>query len=392
MKKILIILFLFVTTNSFAQNNTNKDLIGTPIKIGYLDIAQFDFPEKMRWFDASNACNNLGEGWRLPDQNELDLIYKNASKIANLTDNYYWSSFVYDRTISLDVWRQRLGDGQIYSARPDAPNNKHSVRAVRTDPKATAESIIQTFGSTIKFGFFEISQNDFKNPMNWTNAVEACLRLGEGWRLPTKEDLNIIFYMIPERFEWFPLNSFSYNYYWGAGDGIEEIKNNTSLKSMSESFKWRPANYTSGQYKTIRGSAQYNFEYSNTGNEHFVRPVRNITSGTPFNFINKEASNKEASKIIGKTIVDGKLEIAQFEFSEEMNHYEAERAVKILGKGWRLPSYNELKRFYNDRDKFCDFGNEIYLTEGNDVGFNFENGKFGTVIKKHLVRAVRNIK
>ena len=75
-----------------------------------------------------------------------------------------------------------------------------------------------------------------------------------------------------------------------------------------------------------------------------------------------------------------------------MDQYDAERAVKILGKGWRLPSYEELKHFYNDRDKFDDFGNEIYLTQGNDVGFNFENGKFGTVIKPHLVRAVRTIK
>ena len=392
MKKLLLILIFFITINSIAQNKPSRDLIGTPFKIGYLEIAQYDFPEKMRWFDASNACINLGEGWRLPDQNELDLIYNYASKIENLTDNYYWSSFVYNSTISEDVWRQRIGDGQTYSARPDGPNNKHSVRAVRTDPKATAESIIQTFSSTIKFGFLEIAQSDFKDPMDLREAEYACFSLGNGWRLPTKEDLNTIFIRIPYRFKWFPLNGFIYNYYWGKGSGIDIINENISLKSKLAPFKWRPANYTSGQYKTIGGSAQYNFEDSYTSDKHIVRPVRTITSGTPFNFVNKEVSNKEASKVIGKPIVDGKLEISQFEFSEEMDQYDAERAVKILGKGWRLPSYEELKHFYNDRDKFDDFGNEIYLTQGNDVGFNFENGKFGTVIKPHLVRAVRTIK
>ena len=95
MKKLLLILIFFITINSIAQNKPSRDLIGTPFKIGYLEIAQYDFPEKMRWFDASNACINLGEGWRLPDQNELDLIYKNASKIENLRTgilrNVNWS-------------------------------------------------------------------------------------------------------------------------------------------------------------------------------------------------------------------------------------------------------------------------------------------------------------
>jgi hypothetical protein len=397
MKKYLLILFLFLSVNSFAQNRSNTDIIGTPIIMGYLEIAQHDFPEKMRWVDASNACKNLGDGWRLPDQNELDFIFKNANKIENLSDNYYWSSFVYDYTISEDVWRQRIGDGQTYSARPDEQNNKHRVRAVRTDPKATAESVIQTLGNTIKFGFFEIAQSDFKYPMNWTNAVESCLRQGEGWRLPTKEDLNTIFYTIPRRFKWFPLNSFTYNYYWGTGEGGErdEIENNTSFKSMTASFKWRPANFTGGQYKTIGNSGQYNFEDSYSQNEHYVRPVRNITTGTHFNF-----TNKEALKIIGNPILFEKLEISQFEFSEKMDKYDATKAIKFLGKGWRLPTIEELKTFYKDRDKFCDFGNDIYLSSDElyadktyQLGLDFSNGKNGALSgKKYFIRAVRTIK
>jgi hypothetical protein len=67
------------------------------IKIGRLEIALFDFPEEMDWWEANKACENLGPGWRLPRPNEFGVMYKNRHKIGGFKFNIdnspaYWSS------------------------------------------------------------------------------------------------------------------------------------------------------------------------------------------------------------------------------------------------------------------------------------------------------------
>ena len=36
----------------------------------------------------------------------------------------------------------------------------------------------------------EIAKKDFPNDMNWDDAMSACEKLGDGWRLPCKEELE----------------------------------------------------------------------------------------------------------------------------------------------------------------------------------------------------------
>ena len=40
------------------------DIIGTPVKIDNLEIAQHDFPEEMDWDTAIQTCIDLGDGCR----------------------------------------------------------------------------------------------------------------------------------------------------------------------------------------------------------------------------------------------------------------------------------------------------------------------------------------
>jgi formylglycine-generating enzyme required for sulfatase activity len=53
----------------------------------------------MDWNEAKNACEKLGEGWRLPTKDELDIIYKNRALIGGFgklqpdyEQTFYWSS------------------------------------------------------------------------------------------------------------------------------------------------------------------------------------------------------------------------------------------------------------------------------------------------------------
>ena len=47
-------------------------------------------------------------------------------------------------------------------------------------------------GNTIKFDNLEVAEKDLPNTMNWLEAKKECEKLGSGWRLPTKDELNII--------------------------------------------------------------------------------------------------------------------------------------------------------------------------------------------------------
>jgi len=90
MKKLLLLLLLIVTCLSFAQDV--KEIIGEPIKIGNLLVAENDITYVKYWDDGVEACRNLGKGWRLPTNTELRTLYLNRKKIKGFLGVNYWSS------------------------------------------------------------------------------------------------------------------------------------------------------------------------------------------------------------------------------------------------------------------------------------------------------------
>ena len=88
MKKLFTILLVMVLTSCMTaleppKSNTDyKNIIGKPIKIGNIEVAQYNFPKKMDWNDAKKACARLGAGWRLPTKDELNLLYQKKDKIG----------------------------------------------------------------------------------------------------------------------------------------------------------------------------------------------------------------------------------------------------------------------------------------------------------------------
>ena len=124
MKKILLLPLLLVSCFCFSQDA--KEIIGKPIKIGNLQIAQYDFPNDMNWYDARKACAALGNGWRLPTKDELNILYQNKDKIGGFSSTNYWSSTEHD---NLDAWRQDFDYGFQYFTNK---NFDYGVRAVRS--------------------------------------------------------------------------------------------------------------------------------------------------------------------------------------------------------------------------------------------------------------------
>ena len=56
------------------------------------EVDQHDLPEAMTWKEAKQTFADLGDGWRLPTKDELNLMYINRVVIGGFDNKYYWSS------------------------------------------------------------------------------------------------------------------------------------------------------------------------------------------------------------------------------------------------------------------------------------------------------------
>lgn len=202
MKKYLLVLLLLNLINlAYSQEKSINPIIGKSIKIERLEVAQNDFPKMMYWEAAIKACSKLGEGWRIPTESELKVLYLNKDEYPLNMHKAYWSSSDLD-----------LGYANPPSFYFDESGKfpefqyVYSVRAVRI----SKDFINAIVGSPIKVGNLEVSQFDFPQKMNLADAKKSCTDLGFGWRLPTKEELSFLYQKKDE------IGSFSKSNYWSS--------------------------------------------------------------------------------------------------------------------------------------------------------------------------------
>ena len=238
MNKLIVILSCFFFLPSCNNNNPistsgRNDVIGNPKKILYLEVAEYDFKTRMNWHDANKSCKELGDGWRLPTSDELTLMYQYNSLIEPIDANtYYWSSsytiidsaaFVTENQIN-QKYDTNLMTANVLKVVNLIPNlipyadvtNKDknlaflSVRAV----KGNAPNPI--IGKTIKIGNLEIAEHDF--PLcHYTDAEIKCKELGNGWRLPNKEELNILYINKQS------IGGFANDFYWSSTEDSDSF-------------------------------------------------------------------------------------------------------------------------------------------------------------------------
>ncbi len=82
----------YYTDSELKEVNKPENIIGKPIKIGKLLVAQNEFPKKSDWKNAIVMCSKLGPGWRLPTKDELYVLYQNKNILRNFSKYGYWSS------------------------------------------------------------------------------------------------------------------------------------------------------------------------------------------------------------------------------------------------------------------------------------------------------------
>ncbi len=91
--------------NNSAEAPKNSN-VGAADRTGQLEVMTKDLG-RMTWHEAKKACAAIGEGWRLPTKDELNILYQQKN-VAGGFGVYYWSSTEADK---VDAWVQDFNDG-----------------------------------------------------------------------------------------------------------------------------------------------------------------------------------------------------------------------------------------------------------------------------------------
>jgi hypothetical protein len=83
----------------------------------------------------------------------------------------------------------------------------------------------------------QVHQNNFENKMDWHKAKKKCVELGNGWRLPTKSELELIYTDMIQNGN----INFKKDYYWS-------ITESSSLRVWV--FHFGEGNLNHGFYKS----------------------------------------------------------------------------------------------------------------------------------------------
>ena len=118
-----LIILLFLSSFTSASQIT-----GTTYVLDSIEIAQYDLPTEVTWYNAKRECKELGKGWRLPTKDELDKIYNNKDLIGNFGNTNYWSSTVYD---SEYAWMQVFTHKLIAISLKEGHLNARAVRTIK---------------------------------------------------------------------------------------------------------------------------------------------------------------------------------------------------------------------------------------------------------------------
>jgi len=96
-----------------------------------IQVAKEDFPESMNWYEAMEACEGLGNGWRLPTKEELLNMYVrlHTQGMGNFKNDWYWSGSLDDNSdyACYVAFNHEIVDCYYKSS-------YYQVRAVRTLP------------------------------------------------------------------------------------------------------------------------------------------------------------------------------------------------------------------------------------------------------------------
>ncbi len=120
---IILVIFLF-----FIKFTSVSQIIGTTYTLDSIEIAQYDLPTEVTWYNAKRECKELGKGWRLPTKDELEKMYNNKDHIGNFVNTNYRSSIEYNSDY---VWMQVFTHKLIAITLKEGHINARAVKTIK---------------------------------------------------------------------------------------------------------------------------------------------------------------------------------------------------------------------------------------------------------------------
>jgi len=126
------------------------------------------------------------------------------------------------------------------------------------DEAPSTEGVSSTDGGyEIKMEDIEVAKEDFPEMMNWDDAKKACNSLGDGWRLPNKVELRMMY----EHLYLEEKGNFKGQLYWSSSES-----------RINANYAWKA--FFDGLYNGEATSIIYRIETK--VNMHHVRAVRTL--------------------------------------------------------------------------------------------------------------------
>lgn len=261
--------------NAKKDSILKVEMTEKPLKINDIYFAKKSFSARLTWQQAKEACEKLGNGWRLPRIKDLIALsnYFIGSNNQSYSCERYWSSTIFsadtseayffnicysnrdtilvnrkikeshtkksEQWFALAIWSpysefQRDSIDHVAFISDSTQKAKDSIAVVEKINREKEAKRIEKenfnkgiIGQPILFNGLLVAQFDFPNNMNLFDAKMACKNLGDGWRLPTAAELNLI---IKEHKE-VNISNFEFGKYWCSD--IEEV-----APYFDEARKW----------------------------------------------------------------------------------------------------------------------------------------------------------
>ena len=168
--------------------------------------------------------------WWLASDNKLDSIEGKCILIDNSRyipqiDNYgkgYGSSIRLVKDNPVKIEKERI-------------IQEEKLKQERILEEKRKKDSVSIVGNTVVIDNLVFAQYDFPKKMSWEDAKKACESIGNGWRLPTKEELGVLFK------NKIKMGVFTNDYYWSSTI-------NTNNLVWTQYFKDGYAIYSSKDY------------------------------------------------------------------------------------------------------------------------------------------------
>jgi hypothetical protein len=186
-----------------AQSKKYENIPNCFYKNGVLNVFKlgnhelFVSNEKMSWHDVKDICKKLGKEWFLPSKEGMKLIVERISLNNNLvlwtnkegtsgsSENYegkQWRNSDYDVAEALDLKKRETID--LYKT-----NTAHFV--IAKGMGNGFDKVKNNIDDTYTVGNLKVSKFEFID-VTYNQAVNLCNKLGKGWRIPTRSELQMI--------------------------------------------------------------------------------------------------------------------------------------------------------------------------------------------------------